>query len=98
MDKHGMPEHEQTAMRLAIEEGWAAAGLSTPNPPIGCVVLDAHGEVVGRGHTAPAGGPHAEVKALAMAGAKARGGTAVVTLEPCAHFGKTPPCADALVA
>ncbi|WP_367138916.1 bifunctional diaminohydroxyphosphoribosylaminopyrimidine deaminase/5-amino-6-(5-phosphoribosylamino)uracil reductase RibD [Saccharothrix sp. HUAS TT1] len=84
-------------MALAIEAGERVRGSTSPNPPVGCVVLDAGGAVVGVGGTRPAGGPHAEVVALAAAGERARGGTAVVTLEPCAHFGRTPPCARALV-
>ncbi len=77
----------------------AARGLDTthPNPRVGCVL--AHGDrVVGEGWHERAGGPHAEVMALRAAGSAARGATAYVTLEPCAHHGRTPPCADALVA
>ena len=85
-------------MRVAL--GLARRGLGTtwPNPSVGCVVLAADGRVVGRGWTAEGGRPHAETRALAMAGEGARGGCAYVTLEPCSHFGATPPCADALVA
>jgi diaminohydroxyphosphoribosylaminopyrimidine deaminase / 5-amino-6-(5-phosphoribosylamino)uracil reductase len=83
-------------MARAIE--LAARGLYTtePNPRVGCV-LALDGEVVGEGWHVRAGEGHAEVNALAQAGARARGATAYVTLEPCSHFGRTPPCADALV-
>jgi len=73
-------------------------GQTWPNPAVGCVIVDDAGRVVGRGFTQRGGRPHAETEALAMAGARAKGGTAYVTLEPCSHHGKTPPCADALVA
>ncbi len=85
-------------MARARELGLRVLGTTSPNPPVGAVLLDAAGAVVGEGATAPPGGPHAEVQALAQAGGRARGGTAVVTLEPCAHTGRTGPCADALVA
>lgn len=77
----------------------AARGLDTtdPNPRVGCVIA-AGDEVVGEGFHERAGGPHAEVVALAAAGTRAKGATAYVTLEPCSHHGRTPPCADALVA
>lgn len=87
----------QHALRLAMEAGAQARGTTSPNPPVGAVILDAAGQVVGVGHTQPPGGPHAEIMALADAGDKARGGTAVVTLEPCNHTGRTGPCAQALV-
>ena len=73
-------------------------GQVWPNPAVGCVIVDPAGHVVGRGWTQRGGRPHAETEALAMAGERARGGTAYVTLEPCAHHGQTPPCADALIA
>jgi diaminohydroxyphosphoribosylaminopyrimidine deaminase / 5-amino-6-(5-phosphoribosylamino)uracil reductase len=84
-------------MRLAL--GLAARGLGRvwPNPAVGCVIVR-EGLVVGRGWTQPGGRPHAETVALAQAGAAAAGGTAYVTLEPCAHHGRTPPCSGALVA
>ncbi|OLR94772.1 bifunctional diaminohydroxyphosphoribosylaminopyrimidine deaminase/5-amino-6-(5-phosphoribosylamino)uracil reductase RibD [Actinokineospora bangkokensis] len=85
-------------MRTAIARAEAARGTTSPNPAVGAVVLDRSGAVVGTGATQPPGGPHAEVGALAEAGERARGGTAVVTLEPCAHHGRTPPCTGALLA
>ncbi|OBI13844.1 bifunctional diaminohydroxyphosphoribosylaminopyrimidine deaminase/5-amino-6-(5-phosphoribosylamino)uracil reductase RibD [Mycobacterium sp. E2497] len=85
------------AMRLAIEQSDQVKGTTYPNPPVGAVILDADGVVVGVGGTEPAGGDHAEVLALRRAGRLAVGGTAVVTLEPCNHYGKTPPCVNALL-
>ncbi|SDZ32124.1 diaminohydroxyphosphoribosylaminopyrimidine deaminase / 5-amino-6-(5-phosphoribosylamino)uracil reductase [Micromonospora pattaloongensis] len=85
------------AMRRAIELAGRGLGSTSPNPVVGCVLLDAAGDVVGEGFHAYAGGPHAEIVALAQAGERARGGTAVVTLEPCNHTGRTGPCAQALV-
>ncbi|MFB9903056.1 bifunctional diaminohydroxyphosphoribosylaminopyrimidine deaminase/5-amino-6-(5-phosphoribosylamino)uracil reductase RibD [Allokutzneria oryzae] len=87
----------EIAMRAAIAAGEGARGRTSPNPPVGCVVLDPTGAVAGVGATQPPGGPHAEVMALRAAGELARGGTAVVTLEPCAHHGRTPPCVLALL-
>jgi diaminohydroxyphosphoribosylaminopyrimidine deaminase / 5-amino-6-(5-phosphoribosylamino)uracil reductase len=89
---------EAGAMARARELGAGVLGTTSPNPPVGAVVLAADGTPVGEGATAPPGGPHAEVLALAQAGERARGGTAVVTLEPCAHTGRTGPCTDALIA
>jgi diaminohydroxyphosphoribosylaminopyrimidine deaminase / 5-amino-6-(5-phosphoribosylamino)uracil reductase len=89
---------ERAAMARARELGTSVLGSTSPNPPVGAVVLAADGTVAGEGATAPPGGPHAEVRALVAAGERARGGTAVVTLEPCAHTGRTGPCADALLA
>jgi len=83
-------DHALTLARRGLGNTW-------PNPAVGCVILR-DGIVVGRGWTQPGGRPHAEVMALAQAGSAARGATAYVTLEPCAHHGKTPPCAEALVA
>ena len=85
------------AMRLAIEQSYLVKGTTYPNPPVGAVIVDQEGRVVGVGATQPAGGDHAEVLALRRAGGLAAGGIAVVTLEPCNHFGKTPPCANALI-
>jgi diaminohydroxyphosphoribosylaminopyrimidine deaminase/5-amino-6-(5-phosphoribosylamino)uracil reductase len=85
-------------MRRALQLAALGEGRTSPNPMVGCVVLDAAGELVGEGYHARAGEPHAEVHALRQAGARARGGTALVTLEPCCHHGRTPPCSDALLA
>ncbi|MBQ1012029.1 bifunctional diaminohydroxyphosphoribosylaminopyrimidine deaminase/5-amino-6-(5-phosphoribosylamino)uracil reductase RibD, partial [Micromonospora sp. M51] len=85
------------AMRRAIELAARGLGTTSPNPVVGCVLLDSDGEVVGEGFHAYAGGPHAEIVALAQAGRRAKGGTAVVTLEPCDHTGRTGPCSSALV-
>jgi diaminohydroxyphosphoribosylaminopyrimidine deaminase/5-amino-6-(5-phosphoribosylamino)uracil reductase len=90
-------EVERRAMARARELGESVLGTTSPNPPVGAVVLDADGQVAGEGATSPPGGPHAEVHALRQAGERARGGTAVVTLEPCAHTGRTGPCAEALI-
>lgn len=84
-------------MRAAIEASQRARGGTSPNPPVGCTILAGDGAVAGVGHTAPPGGPHAEISALRVAGDSARGGTAVVTLEPCAHTGRTGPCTTALI-
>jgi diaminohydroxyphosphoribosylaminopyrimidine deaminase / 5-amino-6-(5-phosphoribosylamino)uracil reductase len=86
------------AMRLAAEQAERVKGTTYPNPPVGAVILGADGKVAGVGATEPPGGPHAEVVALRRAGQRAGGGTAVVTLEPCNHHGRTPPCVDALLA
>ena len=85
------------AMRLAMELSFKVKGTTYPNPPVGAVIVDQEGKVVGVGATEPAGGEHAEVLALRRAGGMAAGGIAVVTLEPCNHFGKTPPCVNALI-
>lgn len=85
------------AMRLAIEHSYRVKGSTYPNPPVGAVIVDPEGRVVGVGATEPAGGDHAEVLALRRAGGLAAGGIAVVTLEPCNHYGKTPPCVNALI-
>ena len=83
-------------MAAALALGRRGLGRVWPNPAVGCVL--AHGNrVVARGWTQPGGRPHAEAEALARAGAAARGATCYVTLEPCSHRGRAPPCADALV-
>ena len=84
---------------LALAQG--SIGLSDPNPRVGCVITAPDGRVIGRGHTQQAGGPHAEVTALRDLASRfetARGASVFVTLEPCSHHGRTPPCCDALIA
>jgi len=85
-------------MRHALGLAGRALGTTAPNPAVGCVIVARDGVVAGRGWTAKGGRPHAENSALAQAGEAARGATAYVTLEPCAHHGETPPCAEALIA
>jgi diaminohydroxyphosphoribosylaminopyrimidine deaminase/5-amino-6-(5-phosphoribosylamino)uracil reductase len=88
-------------MGRALDLAERSLRLSNPNPRVGCVLLNARGEVIGEGHTQQAGGPHAEVMALRDAqarGESTHGATAYVTLEPCSHHGRTPPCCDALIA
>ena len=89
---------ESWALGRAVELAAKGDGSVLPNPVVGCVLLSAAGEVVGEGFHARAGGPHAEVVALAEAGGAARGATAVVTLEPCNHTGRTGPCSQALIS
>lgn len=93
----GLPAHAEAHMRRAIALAARGLGTTSPNPVVGCVILDAAGNPVGEGFHEVAGGPHAEVHALRAAGERARGGTAFVTLEPCAHTGRTGPCAQALL-
>ena len=85
-------------MRRALNLAALGEGRTSPNPLVGAVVLDGAGVLVGEGYHARAGDPHAEVGALAQAGARARGGTLIVTLEPCCHHGRTPPCTEAVIA
>lgn len=98
-------ELDERFMRKALELAETGRFSARPNPVVGCVLVQfdpaggysPKGTIVGRGAHLKAGGPHAEVHALAAAGSRARGSTAYVTLEPCAHFGRTPPCCDALI-
>ena len=85
-------------MRAAIAQSRHAEGRTHRNPPVGCVILDKLGRLCAAAHTGIGGVPHAETQALDMAGKSAKGSTVYVTLEPCAHYGKTPPCIDALIA
>ncbi len=87
-----------TFMAEALSLAAAVHGAVGPNPRVGCVIVDSSGQVVGRGAHLGAGTAHAEVVALAEAGDAARGSTAYVTLEPCDHHGRTPPCSEALIA
>ncbi|MEQ8449989.1 MAG: bifunctional diaminohydroxyphosphoribosylaminopyrimidine deaminase/5-amino-6-(5-phosphoribosylamino)uracil reductase RibD [Nitratireductor sp.] len=88
---------DRAHMRAALALAARGLGRTAPNPSVGCVLVR-QGRVLGRGWTQPGGRPHAETEALRRAGDAARGATAYVTLEPCSHYGKTPPCADALIA
>ncbi|MGW2017214.1 bifunctional diaminohydroxyphosphoribosylaminopyrimidine deaminase/5-amino-6-(5-phosphoribosylamino)uracil reductase RibD [Streptomyces sp. NPDC001927] len=93
-----MADHADiTAMRRALALAARGLGSTSPNPVVGCVLLDASGQPVGEGYHQQAGGPHAEIHALRAAGDRARGATAYVTLEPCNHTGRTGPCAQALI-
>lgn len=97
MNKLNPPEHpDHYWMAQALAEAKTALYRTRPNPAVGCVIVK-DDQMIGRGATAPVGGSHAEVFALREAGDRAEGATAYVTLEPCAHFGRTPPCAEALV-
>ncbi len=84
-------------MRRAIALSAFGLGATSPNPPVGCVIIDAEGRIAGEGYHERKGEAHAEAQALAAAGRRAAGGTAVVTLEPCNHHGRTPPCRQALI-
>jgi diaminohydroxyphosphoribosylaminopyrimidine deaminase/5-amino-6-(5-phosphoribosylamino)uracil reductase len=88
---------EVAAMRRAIALSAAGLGATSPNPAVGCVLLDPGGQIVGEGYHERKGEAHAEAQALAAAGPLAAGATAVVTLEPCNHHGRTPPCRQALI-
>ena len=93
----GDPDRDLAMMRAALALARRGLGMVWPNPAVGCVIVK-DGRVVGRGWTGKGGRPHAETEALRRAGEHARGATAYVSLEPCCHWGKTPPCADALAA
>ncbi|MEL7627622.1 bifunctional diaminohydroxyphosphoribosylaminopyrimidine deaminase/5-amino-6-(5-phosphoribosylamino)uracil reductase RibD [Pectobacterium aroidearum] len=95
--KNGHLPQDELYMARALELARRGRFTTAPNPNVGCVIVR-DGEIVGEGYHFRAGEPHAEVHALRMAGDRARGATAYVTLEPCSHHGRTPPCADALVA
>src|SRR2546423_111952 len=90
-------EADHRYMRRALELAERGLYTTTPNPRVGCVIVR-DGEIVGEGWHEHAGEPHAEVNALRVAGAKAQGATAYITLEPCSHHGRTPPCDQALIS
>src|SRR6266702_4223529 len=92
-----MPYSDLQAMRAALALARRGLGNVWPNPAVGCVTVK-ESRIIGRGWTQPGGRPHAETEALFRAGAAAQGATAYVTLEPCSHWGRTPPCAEALIA
>ncbi len=92
-----MSANDARFMAMALTLGRRNRGMCWPNPAVGCVIVK-DGRVVGRGWTQRGGRPHAETEALSQAGSAAKGATAYVTLEPCAHHGQTPPCTEALIA
>ncbi len=92
-----MNSEDTEYMRRAIELAEKSAGLASPNPPVGCVIVQ-EGKIVGEGWHEYSARDHAEVRALAVAGPAAQGASAYVTLEPCVHFGRTPPCVSALIS
>ncbi|MEE9284158.1 MAG: bifunctional diaminohydroxyphosphoribosylaminopyrimidine deaminase/5-amino-6-(5-phosphoribosylamino)uracil reductase RibD [Dehalococcoidia bacterium] len=92
-----MRSSPQTPMERALELARSVLGTTSPNPAVGCVIVK-DGEVVGEGATRPPGEPHAERAALDEAGSRARGAVMYVSLEPCVHHGRTPPCTDAIIA
>lgn len=93
----GPEARDERLMRAALRLARAGTGATYPNPCVGAVVVQGD-RVIGAGHSAATGGPHAEVQALRRAGEAARGASVYVTLEPCSHHGRTPPCTDALIA
>lgn len=96
VDKSAQLAQDEKYMAAALRLGRTGLGLTAPNPSVACLIVR-DGAIIGRGVTARGGRPHAEPQALAQAGEAARGATAYVTLEPCSHYGKTPPCSEALV-
>jgi len=96
MTAHATSDASHMASALGLAR--RGLGLTWPNPSVGCIIADNEGRIAGRGRTANGGRPHAETEAVKQAGSRSKGGTAYVTLEPCAHTGHTGPCADALLA
>ena len=97
MTAAGFSSAENSALTRALQLARDSGVRRGPNPAVGCILLDAHGTVIAEGFHRGPGTPHAEVEALRAAGTASRGATAVVSLEPCAHHGRTPPCAEALI-
>jgi diaminohydroxyphosphoribosylaminopyrimidine deaminase/5-amino-6-(5-phosphoribosylamino)uracil reductase len=99
MPPRTVADRDRDLMRIALVMAARGLGTTAPNPSVGAVLVDpVTGEIIARAVTQPGGRPHAETEAIAMAGQRARGATLYVTLEPCSHYGRTPPCADAVVA
>lgn len=90
-------DNDHIYMKRALELAAKGRGMTTPNPMVGAVLVDNEGKIVGEGYHKKAGGPHAEINALNDAGKLAKGATLYVTLEPCSHYGKTPPCTEAII-
>ena len=98
-DPHSRVAEDIRLMRLALAIGRRSLGRTWPNPAVGAVVVEGRsGRILGTGATQPGGRPHAEPLALAEAGPAARGATIYVSLEPCSHHGRTPPCAETIIA
>ncbi|MBS2001868.1 MAG: bifunctional diaminohydroxyphosphoribosylaminopyrimidine deaminase/5-amino-6-(5-phosphoribosylamino)uracil reductase RibD [Cyanobacteria bacterium SZAS LIN-5] len=95
-DDPRLVERDQSFMQICLDLAQQAEGRTHPNPMVGALVVDAHGEIVGRGFHKKSGTPHAEVYAFEEAGERAKEGTLYVSLEPCCHFGKTPPCSQSV--
>ena len=91
-------DHDRRMLERAARRALRGHGEAEPNPSVGCIIANADGRVVGERRTRRPGGPHAEIEAIRHAADAARGGTAWVTLEPCNHHGRTPPCVDAIIA
>lgn len=91
-------ESDVLYMRMALDLACSVKGKTFPNPAVGAVIVDSDNNIIGKGATQKCGGPHAEIVALKQAGNKAKGATLYVTLEPCCHFGRTPPCCDSIIA
>lgn len=87
---------DETYMQCALDLAWAQKGQTGDNPSVGCILIK-DGNIIGQGVTAKGGRPHGETQALHHAGENAKGATCYVTLEPCSHYGGTPPCADVLI-